>query len=282
MVDQVAPVQVETPKPEVAPKQEDLVSRASQFKKPEQNLPAMDEKFDYKEIESIQDPQARALVEKAYKSMQRGFTPKLMEAAELKKKIDDLEKRVGDTSRWTPQRIEQALSDQSFVSAANSFMQSQKPSGASMTDEEWTNLSETEKAKFQQMEQKLSMLEQQNFEAVRRQQDDTLKSKYANYEPTIVDQLMNDLVAGKVNATREHLWRVVDYEDAINRAYEMGKHDSQAGKTDQINAMSFAANGVNSSPGATMAVGQGEKISPDFFRKLYNYHLQRSKTQIGR
>jgi hypothetical protein len=263
-----------------APVAPDLVTRAAGFKKVEQ--PVSEETFDYKDIEKIQDPNAKALVEKAYKSMQRGFTPKLQEAAEMKRKIEELEKRVGDTSNWTPQRIEQALSDPNFVSAAQTFMQTQKPSGASMTEEAWSNLTDAEKAKFQQMEQELSTLKQHNFESARRQQDESLKTKYANYEPVIVDQLMNDLVSGKMQATREHLWRVLDYEDAVQRAYEMGKSDARSGTNDSINSMSFTAGGVNSSPDAALEMGKDGKVNPEFFRKLYSHHLQRSKTQIGR
>lgn len=222
---------------------EDLLKRVSAFK-PSEAQPAKPEEpsvFDIKDIEKIQDPKAREIAEKAYKSLQSGFTKKFQELAEIRKQF---EARQSENSNWTPEKIQNLLNDPTFVQAAQTVAgvnPTAKQGG--MTDNEWSALSETEKAKINEMQSQLRNLQLMNLQAVKAQEDAQLKSKYANYNAQAVDIITNDLLQGKVNATREHLFKVIDYDDAVRRAYELGRIDAKTKAEEKVNSMSFTPNG---------------------------------------
>jgi hypothetical protein len=269
-------VKVEAQKPVVT---EDIITKVSKFKKEEPKVESpVSDKFDYKDIEKIKDPEAKAWAEKAYKSMQAGFTPKLMEASELKKKVEELETKFGNSQNWSAERVQSLLNDPNFVNAAQSVLQSQQSQPA-MTEEQWSSLSDTDKAKFVEMEKKLSVLEQQNQFEVKKHQDSTLATKYANYNPQVVDRTVQDLLSGRIQATREEIWKVVDYENAVQRAYEMGMQEGSSKGNEKINAMSFTSNGVNPEQRNTIEPDKDGKIDAEFFRKLYSYHSGRIAQQ---
>jgi hypothetical protein len=225
----VAPAPVET-KPEV-----NLVTRASavKFETPKEVTPP---EFDVNEINKIADPAAKEYAEKAYKSFQRGFNSKFQELAELRK---NYEAKINENSQWTPQKVQSMLQDPNFVQAAKQVVATQNPPNSGLTEEQYSALSDGEKARINQMESELSQLKQQNFQAVKVQEDTALKSKYANYSSDIVDVTINDLVQGKVRASREDIFKVLDYDDGIKRAYELGRQDERGTKQEKLNAASY-------------------------------------------
>jgi hypothetical protein len=242
-------VKVEEPKTVEGQKPaEDLVSRVASFKPPaKEATPKTDEAFDYKEIEAIKDPAAKEVALKAYKSMQSGFGKKFQEVAELRK---TLEAKASESANWTPERIQSLLNDPNFVKAAQQVTgtsaSNQNQSG--LSNEEWSALTDNEKAQLTAMQHKINMLESINSQTLKLQQDETLKAKFANYDPRAVDLLTADLLQGKVQATREHLHKVLDYEAAVERAYQLGLTDGTKGKQERLNASSFqGSSAINSS-----------------------------------
>ena len=216
---QVNQPQVE-PKPEPKP---DLLTRVSQFKRSE--LTTIDPKsdgvdFDFKELESIQDPAQKELMFKAYKSMQSGWNKKYQSLSEQRKEV---EKKLSDYSNWDTDKVNRLLNDPTFIKAAQQVAASKAPSTYQGTTEEWSSLSEGEKAKFRQMEQELNQLKQLNLQTETKRQDEQLKQKYGNYAPDVVDTTLSNLMSGKQQATREDIWKVIDYEDGVKRAYELGR-----------------------------------------------------------
>lgn len=236
---------------------DDLLKRVSAYKPSEAQSSKPEESvFDINEIGKIQDPKAREIAEKAYKSLQSGFTKKFQELAEIRKQF---EQRQAEHSNWTPERVQQLLNDQSFVQSAQAVAginPSEKQAG--MTDTEWSALTPQEQAKINEMQKQLHNLQLMNLQAVRTQEDTQLKAKYANYNAQAVDIITNDLLQGKVNATREHLHKVLDYDEAVRRAYELGRQDSKTKTEDKINSMSFSAGaGMNTNPsGVTPEKGE--------------------------
>ena len=227
-----------TPVTQVVTKEPDLVTRVSQVKVevPEVKTTEVKEPdFDFKDIEKIADPVAKEYAEKAYKSFQRGFNQKFQEIADLRKTLESEKNQI---SNWSPERVQQLLNDQGFITAAKSVMATQAPTTFEGTQEEWSGLSETDKVKFHNMEQEIHMLKQQNFLTKRVQEDESLKTKYVNYKPEAIDILTSDLLANKVQATREHLWKVYDYDDAVRRAYQLGKEDRQTDTKEKVSSTS--------------------------------------------
>ena len=239
-------------KPEVTPvvekaKEPDLITRVSQVKDaPKEVKPTAEPEFDYKEIEQIQDPKAREYAEKAYKSFQRGYGTKFQELAETRKSLETERQKYQEATNWTPDKVQQLMNDQKFVQSANQVLQSQAPQDWKGSQNEWSALNDKEKQEFNMMKQEINSLRLQTTLEQQRRQDETLKTKFANYNPQAVDIITNDLLQGKVNATREDLWKVYDYENAVKRAYELGKQDRKLDDVEKVNASSIDGVQMNS------------------------------------
>jgi len=241
--DKVAAQEPEVKEPEVS-----LVSKVANFK--EENIepkePQPDDgldKFDFKKLRDIKSPEeAQEWAEKAYKSMQGDYGRKTQTLAEQRK---ELERQMQETNLWTPEKIQRLLNDQNFVAAAQSVMQSQNPPNSGKTDEEWSTLTDNEKSQILELRQEIAVLKQQNQQTSDAQQDELLKSKYANYDSKVVRQLKDDLIHNRVRATNEYLWKVVDYESAIDRAYKLGRKEERELKGEKINNLSYEPGSVN-------------------------------------
>jgi len=186
-----------------------------------------------------------------------------------------LEKEKETISSWSPERVQSLLNDKNFVDAAQKLQQFQNPPQSGLSDEEWSALSEGEKAKFKQIEQKVSQLEQLNYLSTLKQQDEQLKGRYANYEPTKIDEITQSLITGKVQATREDLWKVIDYENAVERAYKLGLQDRNNYNQEKINASS--PEGFNTTNAVKLEPNNGEK-SGDFFKRILLNNMSRFKS----
>jgi len=257
---------------QVVTKEPDLVTRVSQVKVEEPKPEVKEPEFDFKEIDKIQDPTAKEYAEKAYKSFQRGFNQKFQELAEIRKSY---EAKTADTSNWTPERVQSLLNDNNFVNAAKSVMASQAPTTFEGTQEEWSGLSETDKVKFHNMEQEIHMLKQQNFQSKRVQEDESLKTKYGNYKPEAIDILTADLLANRVQATREHLWKVYDYDDAVRRAYELGKEDRQLETTEKKSSTSVE--GLTTTSSKEIPTPEKNESNRAFWNRIVLSNLTRLK-----
>ena len=110
---------------------------------------------------------------------------------------------------------------------------------------------------------------QSELTSMRTQKEDVeLSSRYPNYDTTQVNKIFSDMMTGKVQATREHLWKVVDYEDAVHRAYSMGRADERDGVTEKRNASTITGgvNAANTQPDVP-AQQKGESFQA-YWRKL--------------
>jgi len=240
-------------KPEVKP---DLVTRASQVKVEPKPTQVNEPEFDYKEIEAIKDPVAKEIALKAYKSFQRGFNQKFQDIASLRK---DLENKSQEFSNWTPERVQSLINDPKFVEAARNVVGTQN---------EQTYETETDK-KVKELENQLNQLKGQSVLQTFKQQDEEIAKRYANYNPKKVDEITAEMLSGKVQATREHLWKVLDYEDAVQRAYQLGLEDKKLNLNDKISSASY-------SPNSTTITSSGEKPMPekgesdrDFLKRMF-------------
>lgn len=282
-----------TPAPE-APKVEgdgdkDLLARVNQAKDTIEIKPPAEgdfKGFNYNDIEKIENPEAREQALNAYKSFQHGFNNKFQELADMRK---SLEQQTNELSNWTPERVQKELQNPSFVQAAQNVVSTQSPnlSGGAVKDEEWSALTESEKQSIvvaqkqaQEAQTQINQLMQQNQQILRQQQDEQLGTKYANYDAKVVDSLLNDMMTGTRIATREDIFRVVDYEQAMKRAYELGKQDRQPEIADKIQAASPDGYTVTQT-GEPLAKQEGES-NWDYFRRLGRHRqaeAQQGKTK---
>lgn len=271
---------VVTKEPEPAVKEPDLITRVSQVKAEPVEPVEEDTKvpdvtapdFNINDIDKIQDPAAKEYALKAYKSFQRGFNVKFQEIADLRK---SLEKQQEDGSVWTPERVQGLLSNPEFVKSAQTVTANQAPTTFGGTQEDWSGLSETDQANFKKQEDRITLLEKQNLQTQRVQQDEQLKTKYNNYDSSQMDIITNDVLEGKTQITREHIWKAYDYEPAIQRAYQLGKEDRKLDLTDKVNASTIEGGAVTSGKDVPV-INKGES-NQNYFERIALSNLLKSK-----
>lgn len=256
--------------PNATPANENILSRVANFK-PEETKPKGNEEFtfnpqDFDKIESVEE--AKKYAENAYKSLEKGYQKKYQDIAELKKA---LEANVTNSSSWTTERVQSLLQDQSFVSAAQGVLGQANPA---QDDNEYSALSESEKRKISAIEKQNHLLLQQQNMLLMKQQDEMLKQKYPNYDQGAVDTITADLLQGKVNNTREYIWRAKDYEDAVNRAYQLGMQDARGTYNENIQSASFT--GGEAIPSTPVKKEKGES-NESLLKRLYSSALRNSR-----
>jgi len=266
------------------PVQEDLVSRASSITLDEaaskvnsdQGDIIADAGFDrnrWNEMLSKLPPDQKTQLEAAYKSLQSGADKKFQKAAEMLRQVQQTQEQP-----WTLDRIQKLTQDPNFVQAASQYSQlnqgNQPPTNSGLNDEEWSNLSDVEKQKFHQLTQNQQVLQGQLEHILLNQEDDKLKTRYRNYDPTQVRTLRQQLIGGQVQATSEHLWKVLDYESAIQRAYKLGMQDRQLEIGEKQNASSVGGNGMNITPSGDKPTKQPNENPIDFFKRLAAHNKQ--------
>lgn len=282
----VRPVQAE-------PKADDIVSRASAFKaqpkEGENSAPAADAiSFNVKDLDKITDPAARKFAEDAYKSLQADYTRKTQALATEKKEMASLKAQLEQSGQYTPSKIQELLSNPSFVQAAREYEASQRqqtaPSASELTEEEFSYLS-PEQQKLYLNQKKMhgdtqAMLSSLNNELVSmktQKEDMELSQRYKNYDSHVVNQTYQDMMSGKVNATREHLWKALDYEEAVKRAYQLGRTDEKSGITERQQA-STQVNGVTTQKlDADIPLRQKGESFSDHWKRV----VESAKTKLG-
>ena len=255
----------------------DLITKVTQFRKQEIVKPVIDNAvdigFDFKELENIKDPAAKEIAMKAYKSMQGGVTKKFQEAADIRKTA---EQKLQEMSKWTPERLQQELKNPEFLAVAKEMANAvENPKGSGLTDDEYSTLTESEKAEMTALKNKINLLEQSNIAAVTAQQDVQLSSKYADYNPAQINSIMNDMYSGKIMATREHIYKAFLHDEHVKSAYEMGKQDGVKLNKEQVGAVSV--NGVQVINSQDVPVKNKGERDQDYFLRLAQNRLAQNK-----
>lgn len=194
-----------------------------------------------------------------------GYGKKFQEISELRKSF---ESKLTESNVWTPEKLKSELNKPDFVQAAQQVLKT-----GSTENENFSALSDTEQAELIQLKNKINMLEKNSWEAVKANQDAKIATKYANYNPQTVDQTMSDLMTGKVQASREDLWKVLDYENAVKRAYELGLQDKNTQTMEKVNGMSFME-GRNMAQPSAVERQKGETVE-NFMRRSYSEHTKK-------
>lgn len=264
---------VETPKPE-APKEENLISRVSKVKveepkkqEPEASNPFSLTREDWDRVQS--DPSLK----KYYQSMLTDYQKKTTDLSEQRRQIETQKQ----AANWTPERIQQLLNDPQFVQAAQQVASQKNPPNSGLTDQEYSALTDKEKAQLESMQNEVQSLKMQNYQMQQKQQDETLKGKYANYAPDIVDTTIHRLANNEIIASREDIWKVVDYDDAVKRAYQLGLQDREKENTEKQQALSPM--GFNATPQDKVPEIEKGESNTNFFKRLALKRLVDSKGQ---
>lgn len=252
------------PKPEP-----DLITKVSQFKKaePENKDPEL-ANFDYKQIEGL-DAKGKELFIKYYKDEQRKFTKKFQDLADEKKNLD-----TERNTPWTPERVNKLLADHNFLEAAKQVTAAQ---GQRQTDDT-SLLTDEEKAKLaqvDQMKEEMSRLKVERLQNAILQKDTELKNRFADYEPKIVDNALGELAQMQPQELRPYIWKAINYERDIERAYELGRQEKNSSIQDKVNSLSSAFGNAN--PADILPARDKGETDQSYFLKLADRRLQESK-----
>lgn len=272
VVEQAAPVISQEP---------DLLTKVNQFRTQRQQsqpqVPAegQDIGFDYKELESIKDPVAKEIAMKAYKSMQSGVTKKFQEIATTKK---EYELKVAEMQNWTPQRIQQELlNNPQFLQAAQQVAGSiPNPQNSGLTDEQFSALTDKEKAEITALKSTVNELKAINYQALISSTDSKLQLKYGDaYNPNAIDNSLKQLASMQPHELREYIYKATNHERDVEDAYELGRQEALQRNQDKLNSFSLQGNQTTNNDG--MPVRQKSDNDQTWFTKLAQFRLSQSR-----
>lgn len=278
-------------------KSEDIVSRVSAFKaQPEKGSdintsPSQDAiAFNIKDLEKIQDPQARKLAEDAYKSMQADYTRKTQALASERKEMASLKAQLEQSGQFTPSRIQELLNNPSFVQAAREYEASVRQPQANiaqgdLTEEELSYLSHeqqklylNQKKMHAETQAMLSNLNNELINVKTQKEDAELSSRYKNYDSNVINQTYKDMMTGKLNATREHLYKAIYHDENVKSAYQMGRMDERNGISQKMQASSNVG-GMNTQVlDSDIPLKDKKESFNDYWKRL----AASAKTKIGK
>ena len=257
-----------------APIEESIVERVNKniaAKSPDSAT--SEDKFSVKNLDSITDPAAKKFAEDAYKSFQADYTRKMQEIASTRKDLEALKQQSEQGKPWTPERIKALLNDPAFVQSAQ---QVTNESNGQLTDEEWSTLTPTEKQSLKQNNTMLQSVMSELDSMKTQAEDQKLKQKYASYNPESINKFQSDLLTGSYRATREDIYKVVNYEDAIKQAYELGQKDRQLNLYEKQNGATNPSSTSITSPDS-VPDRQPRENTVDYFKRLALRRLQGQK-----
>lgn len=238
--------------------QDDILTRVTNFMSTNEPKEPVDKdtQFDASLKDEITDPKVKEYLEAKEKSLERGFQSKFQEIAELRKALESQ-----TNEKWSPERIQSLMNDQEFLQAAQSVVQTDDKSS-----DEWSALSEDEKAKIQKNESELAFIKQKYIEQQKAQEDAQLKEKYGNYDPQKVDTITADMLKGNVQATREHIYKAFTHDENVKRAYEMGRKDALSGNNEAYQAASIDGQASRQESRTPVEAKEGESTKSVFRR----------------
>lgn len=263
------------------PSSDDLLSRITRFVDDASPQNKSEDKIDEdvfndaefrKKIDSLQDPELKQYMLSMRKTGVRGIQERLQEISEMRKELTAL--KQGINPGWSPERVQQLLNDKEFLNAAQSVLGNQSQT----LEDDGEYVPESVKQKLAKLEQENSQFKQQwnqfsqqQTMAQRVQEHERLKERYGNYDPQKVDELINGLIQGKVQAGPEAVYKAYYHDDNVKRAYEMGRRDAMGGVQERQQASSFSSNSVQR-PNSEIEPEKGE-TNKQFWNRIVNNKL---------
>ena len=204
--------------------------------------------------------------------MQSGFTKKTQEIADNKRMY---EQKMQEMQNWSPDRIQkELLNNPQFLQAAQQIAGTQT---AQATTDEYSAMTPQEKARIDALMNKVTTLEQSNFQANVMQRDSQLQARYSDYNPTQIDAAIRDLAQMSPLDIREHIYKSLKHDEDVASAYELGKQESKGLTQQKINAITPNGNSVTTSDG--LPVREKGETDQMFFTRIANFRLAQFKNR---
>lgn len=200
-----------------------------------------------KKIDALQDPELKQYMLSMRKTGVRGIQERLQEISEMRKELNSL--KQGINPGWSPDRIQQLLNDKEFLNAAQQVLgntgtqQQFEDDGEYVPDSVKQKLAKLEQENSQ-FKQQWNQFNQQQTNAQIMQEHNRLKERYGNYDANKVDELINGLIKGEVQAGPEVVYKAYYHDENVKRAYEMGRRDAMGGVDEKQQASSFSTSRI--------------------------------------
>ena len=243
----------------------DILKRTQE--KPQES-PKPQESSYREDLDKITDPAVKVIAEKAIKDFESGYNKKYQDLATQRK---ELEGKLNQISTWTPQRLAEELRKPEFVQAMQTLQQQSPPQGWDGSSDEWSALSNTEKAQFQQMRQETQSLQSQMQRMLQSQEDIKIKEQYPEYNPAIVDEAIEGLRTGQITPSRSDIWKVVEHDNNVQKGYQFGYEDGYKKALEKLNGNSI----IPSNGSMTPADDVPEDIKSKGFASIAGWRLSR-------
>lgn len=235
-------------------------------------------------LDDIKDPAARAVAEKKIRDLEAGFNRKFMSLAEEKKQVEALRQQLErDTNQvWTPQRLQEMLQRPDFAQAVQTAYQAQAhatpPGNWEGSPEQWSNLSDSDKQAFRQLEGKLNTVLSNQEQAQHAQEHERVKTRFPDYNPKVVEDFYRDANAGKVSSERikEMIWKAMNFDKYVENSYRFGQEDRQGNLQEKINGSTSPSNNVVRTTADMPTRNDGESTS-SFMSRLARWNFTRIK-----
>lgn len=256
------------------PQTEDLLSRVTKFVETESPENKPEEKIDEeyfndselrKKIESIEDENLRNQFASLRKSLMRGANDKFQEIAEIRKELQSLKDGL-QPKGWSPDRIQALMNDPEFLNAAKQVAGVSEP-------EEDEYIPESVKNKLKELDelkQKVGQWQNTLTKSQQEQAHQMLSSRYSDYDKTKIDEIHKSVLEKKVLPSFDDIYKVLNYEKNVKRAYEMGRKDALSGVSEKEQASSFQ--GISQTPNSEIKPEPNE-TNKQFWGKIIQKNL---------
>lgn len=235
-------------------------------------------------LDEIKDPAVRAVVEKKLKDLESGYNKKYMTLAEEKKATEDLRKKLeADTNQsWTPQRLQEMLQRPDFAQAVQTAYAAQAqqtpPSNWEGSTEQWSNLSDSDKHAFRQLEGKVNILLNQQEQTQHATEHERVKSRFPDYDPVVVEKFYQEANTGRVSSeqVKEMIWKALNFEKYVQNSYQFGLTDRNGNIQEKVGGTTNPTNPKMTSVGDMPTRTDGEGTA-SFVSRLARWNLSRKK-----
>jgi len=274
--------QLKTGAPVVTPKADELLKRMGEEAIKKANTPVVSPSDPSANspvsLDDIKDPVQRKLVEDKMKNLESHYNKKYQSNAEKERSLEtlrqDLERKTNQP--WTPQRVQEILRDQTFVQAAQTVASQMPPQEFSGTQEEWSNLSDSEKRSIQELKAQVQTQSAQLQRMAISKDEEQLKQRYSDYDSGKIENFYRDVSEGRVPEVqlREFIYKALNHDHHLERTYELAKQDGQALIKEKYNGSTQL--GLNAQIGSDPIKREEGQRGRDLFMKIFQANKARS------
>lgn len=276
-----APVAEQQQAPVISIPEPDLITKVTSFKKAAQvsvqTTSADGIVLDQKMIDSITDPKIKEATINLQKSLQADYTRKTQAVSDSRKQV---EQQLTDMQTWTPEKVQKyLLNNPTFLQSAQQVAgnQNQNPNNSGLTDEQFSALTDGEKAQLTSLRSEINSLKQVNMQAVTSQTDAQLRTKYSDYDPQVVDNSLRELMNMQPHELREYVYKAKMHDEHVANAYALRNEELNKLNQTRTNAISVDGNTITNNDG--MPVRQPNQNDRSWFETIANFRLAQSRSK---